>query len=122
MIKSNDRRAIRRKRKSRIRGKVSGTTQRPRFTVFKSLRHVYAQLIDDNDGRTLASAATIEKTLRGSLNNASNQEAAKQVGKLIAERAQEKDIKKVVFDRAGYRYHGVIKSIAEAAREGGLEF
>ncbi|MDP7423120.1 MAG: 50S ribosomal protein L18 [bacterium] len=122
MIKSNDRRAIRRKRKSRIRGKVSGTAQRPRFTVFKSLRHVYAQLIDDNDGRTLASAATIEKTLRGSLNNASNQEAAKQVGKLIAERAQEKDIKKVVFDRAGYRYHGVIKSIAEAAREGGLEF
>jgi large subunit ribosomal protein L18 len=95
---------------------------RARLSVFRSSKHIYVQIIDDNKGETLATASTIEKTMRGEGKKGANVDAAKAVGKLIAERAKEKGIKDVVFDRGGYLYHGRIKALADAAREGGLNF
>jgi large subunit ribosomal protein L18 len=112
--------AARRKRHERIRLHLEGTDSRPRLAVFRSINHIYAQVIDDTSGRTLAAASTVEKELRGSKETKS-QEAAS-VGKLIAQRAKAAGVERVVFDRAGFRYHGRIKSLADAAREAGLEF
>jgi len=112
--------AARRKRHERIRLHLAGTEVRPRLAVFRSLNHIYAQVIDDASGRTLAAASTVEKELKGS--KATKSEEAATVGKLVAERAKTAGVERVVFDRAGFRYHGRIKSLAEAAREAGLEF
>lgn len=105
----------------RLRGRLRGTAERPRLAVFKSLKHIYAQLIDDDAGRTLAQASTVDGELRGGVNGA-NKAAATAVGKAIAERAKTQGIASVVFDRGGYIYHGKVRAVAEAAREGGLEF
>jgi large subunit ribosomal protein L18 len=112
----------RKARHFRVRKKVVGTPERPRLNVFRSLKHIYAQIIDDYSGKTLASASTIDKELKGKITTGGNIEAAKIVGSLIARRAVEKGIKRVVFDRGGYLYHGRVKALADAAREGGLEF
>ena len=112
--------AARRKRHDRIRLHLEGTESRPRLAVFRSNNHIYAQVIDDASGRTLATASTVEKELRGS-KETKTQEAAS-VGKLVAERAKSAGVERVVFDRAGFRYHGRIKSLADAAREAGLDF
>jgi large subunit ribosomal protein L18 len=112
--------AARRKRHERIRLRLAGTDSRPRLAVFRSLNHIYAQVIDDTSGRTLAAASTVEKELRGSSSTKSADAAV--VGRLIAERAKQAGVERVVFDRAGFRYHGRIKSLADAAREAGLEF
>jgi large subunit ribosomal protein L18 len=112
--------AARRKRHDRIRLTMAGTAGRPRLAVFRSLNHIYAQVIDDASGTTLAAASTVEKELRGS--KATKSEEAASIGKLIAERAKAAGIDRVVFDRAGYRYHGRIKSLADAARNAGLDF
>ncbi len=108
------------KNKARIRKKVSGTAERPRLTVFRSGRHTYAQLIDDVARTTLASASSLEKSFSES--SKSSKVSAQLVGKMIAERAKEKNIENVVFDRSGYVYHGRVKSVAESAREAGLNF
>jgi large subunit ribosomal protein L18 len=112
----------RERRRRRIRAKISGTTERPRLAVFRSLSHIYAQIIDDTAGQTLAAASTVEQSLREGANGRTKTEEAKLVGELVAKRALEKDIKQVVFDRAGYLYHGRVKAVAEGARAGGLEF
>ena len=106
----------------RIRTRVIGTAERPRLAVFRSLNHIYAQVIDDADGQTVVSASSLEKDMRGSLKTGANIEAAKAVGKRLAERAAAKGVKAVVFDRGGYLYHGRVKALADAAREGGLDF
>ena len=111
--------AQRQKRHARVRGKISGTPERPRLCVFRSECNIYAQLIDDVNGVTLASASTVEKGFEG---NGGNIEAAKKIGAAIAERAKAKGIEEVVFDRGGYIYHGRVQALAEAAREGGLNF
>ena len=103
----------------RIRKRLAGTQERPRLTVFRSLNHIYAQVIDDQQGHTLASAGSIEKSLNA---KGGNVEGAKLIGKTLAGRAKEKGITKVVFDRGGYQYHGRVKALADAAREAGLEF
>ena len=111
------------RRQGRVRGALRRATgARRRLSVFRSSRHIYAQVIDDDAGVTLASASSIEKTAREGLKTGAGVDAAKAVGKLIAERAKEKGIKDVVFDRGGYLYHGRVKALAEAAREGGLNF
>lgn len=110
------------RRKLRVRKKVRGTEERPRLNVYRSLKHMYAQIIVDTRGETLVSASTLSKELRGKLKSTGNVEAAKEVGRLIAKKALEKGIKKVVFDRNGFLYHGRVKAVAEGAREGGLEF
>lgn len=120
MITKLDKNASRKKRHARVRAKLSGTAARPRLNVFRSNKHIYAQLIDDMSGVTLASASTIEKDLN--LESTSNVEAAKLVGELVAKRAVEKGITAVVFDRGGYLYHGRIQALADAARENGLQF
>jgi large subunit ribosomal protein L18 len=112
--------AARRKRHERIRLHLAGTDVRPRLAVFRSLNHIYAQVIDDTSGRTLAAASTVDKELKGSTATKSAEAAV--VGRLIAERARAAGVERVVFDRAGFRYHGRIKSLADAAREAGLEF
>ncbi|MFL5778802.1 MAG: 50S ribosomal protein L18 [Chloroflexota bacterium] len=112
--------AARRKRHDRIRLRLEGTGSRPRLAVFRSNTHIYAQVIDDATGRTLAAASTVEKELRGS--SSTKTEEAAVVGRLVAERAKTAGVERVVFDRAGFRYHGRIKSLADAAREAGLEF
>ncbi len=112
----------RQRRHTRVRKKVFGTSERPRLCVFKSNRYIYAQIIDDEVGRTLCAASSIEKELREKLSSTKDKDAAREVGKLIAERAREKGIDKVVFDRGGYKYHGRVKELADAAREAGLEF
>ena len=112
--------AARRKRHDRIRLTMAGTAGRPRLAVFRSLNHIYAQVIDDASGRTLVAASTVEKELRGS--KVTKAEEAASIGRLIAERAKAAGIDRVVFDRAGFRYHGRIKSLADAAREAGLDF
>jgi len=109
-------------RHKRIRKKIFGTPERPRLSVFRSEKHIYAQIIDDTKGITLAAASTTEKALREKLQKTWNIEAAKEVGKLIAERALAKGIKEVVFDRGGFKYHGRVKALADAAREVGLKF
>jgi large subunit ribosomal protein L18 len=103
----------------RIRRRVSGTNERPRLAVFRSLNHIYAQVIDDGPGQTLAAASSTEKDLRG---QGGNLEGAKAIGKAVAERAKLKGVTRVVFDRGGYLYHGRVKALADAAREAGLEF
>jgi large subunit ribosomal protein L18 len=120
MITKLDKNATRKKRHARVRAKLSGTSARPRLNVFRSNKHLYAQLIDDMSGTTLASASTMEKDLN--LESTSNVEAAKLVGELVAKRAVEKGITAVVFDRGGYLYHGRIQALADAARENGLQF
>ena len=112
--------ASRNKRHERIRLHLEGTVARPRLAVFRSLHHIYAQVIDDASGKTLAAASTVEKELRGSKQTKTDE--AKTVGRLVAERAKKAGVERVVFDRAGFRYHGRIKSLADAAREAGLEF
>jgi large subunit ribosomal protein L18 len=112
--------AARRKRHGRIRLTMAGTAGRPRLAVFRSLNHIYAQVIDDASGRTLVAASTVEKELRGSKSTKSEEAAT--IGRLIAERAKAAGIDRVVFDRAGFRYHGRIKSLAGAARDAGLDF
>ena len=118
MITQTNRNEIRQRIHSRIRRKLSGTAERPRLNVFRSLNHLYAQVIDDQTGVTIAAASSLSLKLK----TGGNVAAAKEIGKVIAERAAEKGIKKVVFDRGGFLYHGRIKALAEAAREGGLEF
>src|ERR1700753_1448366 len=117
MILQRNRCEIRRRIHARIREKVSGTAERPRLNVYRSLNHIYAQVIDDSQGVTVVSASSKASKLK----TGGNVSAAKEVGKLVAERAQEKGIKKVVFDRGGYLYHGRIKALAEAARAAGLQ-
>jgi large subunit ribosomal protein L18 len=118
MIPQRQRNSIRQRVHSRIRRKMQGTAERPRLNVYRSLNHIYVQIIDDASGQTLVSASTLSAKLK----TGGNVSAAKEVGKQVAERAQEKGIKRVVFDRGGYLYHGRIKALADAAREGGLEF
>jgi len=122
MIKKENRNVVRLRKHVRVRKKVSGTPERPRMNVFRSLKHIYVQIIDDSTGNTLVSASTLDAALKGKVANGGNKEAAKEVGKLIAAKAIEKGIKKVVFDRGGYIYHGRVKELADAAREAGLEF
>ncbi|WP_437482370.1 50S ribosomal protein L18 [Sorangium sp. So ce1014] len=112
----------RERRKLRIRKKVEGTPERPRLSVFRSSKHIYAQVIDDVSGKTLAHASTLSKDLKGSLDEDNKVEAAKKVGALIAKICKEKQIGKVVFDRNGYLYHGRVSALAQAAREAGLDF
>ena len=112
----------RQKRKARIRKKVSGTPDRPRLSVYKSLNHVYAQVVDDTTGRTLAAASTTSKELRGEVKEDSKTDAAKKVGAAVARAALEKGVTRVVFDRNGFDYHGRIAAVAQAAREAGLQF
>ena len=119
MIKRPDTRGQRIKRHNRVRGKISGTAERPRLCVFRSENNIYAQIIDDVAGNTLVSASTVEKGFEG---NGGNVDAAKKIGLKVAERCLEKGIDTVVFDRGGYIYHGRVQALAEAAREGGLKF
>lgn len=112
----------RERRHRRVRKKVFGTPERPRLNVFRSLRHIYAQVIDDTVGHTLASASTLDKEIRAMCEGLDKTEAAKVVGRVLANRAQAAGVKAVVFDRGGYKYHGRVKALAEAAREAGLEF
>lgn len=122
MITKEDKNKARLKRHLRVRRKISGTTERPRLNIFRSSKHMYAQLIDDVKGITLAAASTQDKELRSEITNGGNVEAAAKVGQLIAKRAKEQGINKVVFDRGGYLYHGRVQALADAAREAGLEF
>ncbi|MEA3375474.1 MAG: 50S ribosomal protein L18 [Chloroflexota bacterium] len=117
-----DREAARRRRHRRIRKNVFGTQERPRLNVFRSLRHIYAQVIDDLEGETLLSASTIDPEVRSQLDGLSKTEQARVVGEVVAERALDEGIETVVFDRGGYKYHGRVKALAEAAREKGLRF
>lgn len=119
MVSRKDSNAARMARHKRVRSKISGTPDIPRLCVYRSLANIRAQIIDDVNGVTLVSASTLEKAFEG---NGGNKEAAKTVGKMIAEKAMAKGIKKVVFDRGGYIYHGRVKELADGAREGGLEF
>ena len=119
MVNKADTNKARLHRHKRVRGKISGTAARPRLNVFRSTNHIYAQLIDDVKGVTLAAASTLDKEFDG---NGGNKEADKKVGELIAKRAAEKGITEVVFDRGGYIFHGRVKELAEGAREGGLKF
>lgn len=119
MIRRTEKKQIRSRIHKRIRRKLAGTTERPRLAVFRSVAHIYAQVIDDSQGSTLVSASSVDK---GGRTKGGNVAAAKTIGKLVAERAKEKGIKQVVFDRGGYHYHGRVKALADAAREAGLEF
>ena len=110
------------RRRRHVRKKVFGTSDRPRVSVFRSLKHIYVQLVDDNKGRTLASASTMDPDVRTEAKGLGKAEQARVVGRVLATRALEKGVKKVVFDRSGYKYHGRVKALAEAAREGGLDF
>ncbi|HFE53802.1 MAG TPA: 50S ribosomal protein L18 [Bacteroidetes bacterium] len=121
--KKDDKTLARLRRKKRIRKKVHGTPERPRLVVFRSAKHIYAQLVDDVNQKTLTGVSTITPALREELQNVTGKiEKAKIVGKAIAEKAKELGVSRVVFDRGGYRYHGRVKAVAEGAREGGLEF
>ena len=119
MVTKTNRKLERERRHRRVRRKISGTTECPRLCVYRSNSNIYAQVIDDVNGVTLVSASTLDKEVK---TKKSNKEAAKEIGALIAKRAVEKNIKTVVYDRGGYIYHGIIKELAEAAREAGLEF
>jgi large subunit ribosomal protein L18 len=122
MISKLDKNAARKRRHFRVRKKIFGTPERPRLNVFRSSKHIYAQLIDDTRGVTLVAASTLDPELRNELSNGGNVEAAKKVGALVAKRAMEKGYHRVVFDRGGYLYHGRVQALADAAREAGLEF
>jgi large subunit ribosomal protein L18 len=119
---SKQRRLARKRRHQRVRRRISGTAERPRLSVFRSLKHIYAQVIDDEQGHSLVTASTLESDLCDQLASLDKTAQAKVVGQALAERATAKGINKVVFDRGGYKYHGRVKALAEAAREGGLEF
>ena len=119
MINKPDTNVQRKKRHKRVRSKISGTPERPRLNVFRSGKHIYVQVIDDENGHTMCSASSLESAFEGS---GSNKDGARKVGKMVAERAASKGITTVVFDRGGYIYHGRVKELAEAAREGGLKF
>lgn len=116
------RREARAKRHRRVRGRVSGTAARPRLSVFRSQRHIYAQLIDDSRGSTIAAATSLDPELRSTFAKGTDQTAARAVGRLLAERALANGVEKVAFDRGGYLYHGRVRALAEGAREGGLQF
>lgn len=122
MIKKESRKVIRVKKHMKIRNRFSGTAERPRLAVFRSNNHMYAQVIDDTVGNTLVSASTLQKDVKKELEKTNNVDAAAYLGKVIAEKAIEKGIKTVVFDRGGFIYQGKVKALAEAAREAGLEF
>ena len=119
MINRPDTRTQRMKRHNRVRGKISGTAERPRLCVFRSEKHIYAQIIDDTAGKTLVAASSVEKDFEGL---GSNKAAARKVGNTVADRAKKAGIEEVVFDRGGYIYHGRVQELAEGAREGGLKF
>jgi large subunit ribosomal protein L18 len=119
MIHKTSKDSLRRRVHSRIRRRLSGTDQRPRLAVFRSINHIYAQVIDDRRGHTIVAASSVEKSAPASGGNVAG---AREVGRLVAERAKEKGVKSVVFDRGGYLYHGRVKALADAAREAGLEF
>jgi large subunit ribosomal protein L18 len=121
MIPEISKNKVRRRIHDRLRQKMQGSAERPRLNVYRSLNHIYAQVIDDGSGKTIASASTVHGK-KGTKRTGGNVASAKEVGKSIAQRAQEKGVKKVVFDRGGYLYHGRIKALADAAREAGLEF
>lgn len=122
MITKSDKNKARLKRHLRVRKKIQGTVERPRLNVYRSDKHIYAQLIDDVNGVTIVSASTMDKELKSEITNGGNVEAATKVGTLVANRAKEKGYTAVVFDRGGYLYHGRIQALADAAREAGLEF
>lgn len=122
MIRLIDKNKVRLRKHDRVRKKISGTHERPRLCVFRSSKHIYAQIVDDTSSTTLVAASTLDEALKGKLEYSGNKSAAKEVGKLIGEKAVEKGIKLVVFDRGGYLYHGRVKELAEGAREAGLEF
>jgi large subunit ribosomal protein L18 len=122
MEKTAQKEVARKRRHRRVRKRVVGISQRPRFNVFRSLKHIYAQVIDDTRGHTLAAASTLDPELRDKVKGLTKTEQAKLVGGLLAKRALERGVKEVAFDRGGYKYHGRVKSLAEAAREEGLEF
>jgi large subunit ribosomal protein L18 len=122
MIKKVSKNVVRKRKHVRVRKKVKGTSERPRLNVYRSLNNIYAQIIDDDKGHTIVSASTLDESLKGKLKNGSNKEAAKEVGKLLAAKAEQEKIEKVVFDRGGHIYHGRIKELADGAREGGLKF
>ena len=117
-----NRKAARRRIRHRVRKDIQGTKARPRLAVFRSLRHIYVQAIDDESGATLAQASTRDKQLRAEAGRGGNREAAQKVGQVIAERLKDAGVETVVFDRGGFLYHGRVKALAEAAREGGLKF
>ena len=122
MVSRKDSNIVRKKRHLRIRGKISGTAECPRLNVYRSLKNIYAQIIDDTVGNTLVSACTLEKEIKAELTKTNNVDAAAYLGTVIGKRAVEKGISQVVFDRGGFIYHGKIAALAEAAREAGLEF
>lgn len=122
MLKQRNKNEERKKRHMRTRQKLTGTPERPRLNVYRSLEHIYAQVIDDTVGNTIVSASTLDKEIKEKVDNTSNKEAAKLVGELVAKRAQEKGISQVIFDRGGHIYHGRIKELADGAREAGLKF
>ena len=122
MVKKEKRKAIREKKHARIRNRFSGTAQRPRLAVYRSNKHIYAQIIDDDAQKTLVSAGTVEKEIKDALENTDDIAAAEKVGEVIGKRAIEKGITEVVFDRGGYVYQGKIAALAEAARKAGLDF
>lgn len=122
LVAEVDTRLARERRHTRSRAKISGTMTRPRLCVFRSLRHIYAQVIDDHAGHTLASASTLDPEMRDKVTGKKKTESAALIGSLLAQRALSKGISRVVFDRGGYKYHGRVKALAEAARKGGLEF
>ncbi len=122
MPRVKDARALRKRRHRRVRKKLSGTAERSRLCVFRSLNHVYAQVVDDKLGHTLVSASTLDREIRSEVDGKRKTEAAQLVGKLVAERAMKRGITKVAFDRGGYKYHGRVKALAEAARKVGLVF
>ena len=117
-----NREELRQARHSRVRKKVIGSPEKPRLNVYRSLSNIYAQIVDDVEGKTLVCASTLDAEVKGRIKSGGNVEAAKAVGELVAKRAQEKGIKQVVFDRGGHIFHGRVKTLAEAARSGGLEF
>ena len=122
MINKESRSAIRVKKHMRVRNRLAGTTERPRLAVFRSNNHMYAQIIEDSVGETLVAASTTEKAIKDELEKTDDVDAAAYVGKVIAERALEKGIKTVIYDRGGFVYHGKVQALADAAREAGLEF
>lgn len=122
MITKDDRNLARQRRHVRVRSRIEGSAERPRLNVFRSNKHIYAQVIDDASGRTLVSASTLDKELKDNVGNGGSVEAAKEVGSLVAKRALEHGLTAVVFDRGGYLYHGRVRALAEAAREAGLQF
>ena len=122
MARARTSKGMRKVRHARVRKKIHGTPERPRLSVYRSLNHVYAQVIDDEQGNTLASASSLEGTIKGRTDGKLKSDVAKMVGTLISERAKEKGITTIVFDRGGYLYHGRVKALAEAVREGGLVF